>query len=101
MSTEKTPGKKRTFDEFRQAYDKSLIVPQAIETGLKTLGEAWEPEIDFIKRCRVSPQPFAQYRDRYADFIVEVRDSGKASKRVWCGTKAYAQKCRDAANGIG
>lgn len=98
-STKATVG--RDLAAFRQAYDKSLIIPQAIERGLKDLGDAWEPELEFIKRCRVPPVQFAAYRERFADFYVEVRDSGKAAKRVWCGTKAFAAKCRSAADGNG
>jgi hypothetical protein len=101
MTTQKTQGKGKDLAAFRQAYDKSLIVPQAIETGLKTLGEAWEPQIEFINRCGVTPINFSAYRERFADYYVEVRDSGKAPKRVWCGTKSFAQKCRDAADGNG
>jgi hypothetical protein len=91
--------KRDRLQDFRNAYDETITVPKAIDAGLKALGDDYEPELTFIKRCGVSPVKFAAFRDRYTDFWLEVREAGKASKRIWCGTKDFAAKCRKAANG--
>jgi hypothetical protein len=79
---------------FRQAYDKSLIVPAKIETALAALGEDWEPDGAFVKRVGVSNSEFAKYRDQFSDFYIETRPMGKGPVRIWCGTKAFAEACR-------
>lgn len=97
----KPKPKLNDLDSFRKQFDKSVIVPAAIERSLKELGDSWETEADFIKRTRIGTLDFVKFRDRFSDFFLEVREAGKAPKRVWCGTKAFAQKCRDAADGNG
>lgn len=93
MTAKKTTAKTRDFNEFRAAYDKSFIVPNKIRSGLASLGESWEPEAEFIRRCGLCTTDFARYRDEFMDHVVEV--PGKQAKRVWAGTKAYANKLRD------
>jgi hypothetical protein len=99
MTAAKKP--KNDLDSFRNQYDKSVIVPAAIQRGLKELGDTWEKEADFIRRTRVGAIDFARFRDQFLDYVVVVREAGKDSKRVWCGTRGFAQKCREAADGQG
>lgn len=101
MTTPKKTPTKNDLTAFRKSFDKSMIVPTAIERALKELGDGWEKEADFIKRTRIGPIDFSKFRDQFAEFYVEVREAGKATKRIWCGTKAFAQKCREAADGNG
>jgi hypothetical protein len=89
------PASKRGLDDFRKAYDKSLIVPSKIKAGLADLGNAWESEAEFIRRCGVSQSEFGRYREPFlADHAVEVRGRGSRDVRVWAGTKAFATKLR-------
>lgn len=98
----KSPAKGgKDIAAFRQAFDKSVIIPRAIEAGLKTLGPSWEPEGEFIRRCGVAGIDFSKFRDQYAEFYVVVRSAGRSPQRVWCGDKAYAEKLREYANGNG
>lgn len=100
MSTAKKPSK-RDLDSFRAAFDKSVIIPRAIESALKNLGASWEPEGEFIKRVGVAPVDFSKFRDQYADYFAVVRLAGRSPQRVWSGDKQYAEKMRGYANGNG
>ena len=99
MSKVKKSAGGKDLAAFRSAHDKSFIVPQAIRRGLGALGESWEYEQEFIKRCELALTDFGRFRDQFSDFYVEV--GGKTKRRVWAGTKAYAAKLRDAHNGNG
>lgn len=89
-----TVPKGKTFEEFQAAYDPAYIVPRKIKAGLASLGaDAWEYEADFRKRCGInSPNTFAPYRGEFKEFYVEL--PGKNSVRIWCGSKALANKIR-------
>lgn len=78
--------------EFREAHDKSYIIPKRINEALKKLGDGWEYELQFIKVAGLSLTDCAAYRDQFEEHIVVV--GGKNPKRVWCGTKALATKLR-------
>lgn len=91
--TSKAKGK--DIDAFRAAHDKSFITPKRIREGLAALGDSWEYEVEFIKRCQLSNTDFAMYREQFKDFYVEV--GGRSPKRVWAGTKAFANKLRERA----
>jgi hypothetical protein len=93
MKPKSTTGK--DLAAFRAAHDKSFIVPQKIKAGLAALGDSWEYEAEFIKRCGSSQTDFAAYRDEFSDFFIEARGTGKTPKRVWTGTKAFAAKIRE------
>lgn len=83
------------LDAFRKTYDKSLIVPQKIQAALAQLGDAWEVEGDFVKRCGISQTEFGMYKERFvADYVVEVTLKG-TRRRVWAGTKKFAAAMRD------
>jgi len=82
---------------FRSAHDKSFIVPERIKKGLADLGDSWEYEQEFVKRCNLSLADFSRYRDQFADFFVEI--GGKSIRRVWAGSKGFAEKLRTAHNG--
>lgn len=83
---------------FRAAHDKGTIVPKRISAGLAELGDSWEYEADFIRRCGLSTTDFAAYREQFKEFYVETpRASGAArGKRAWAGTKAFAKQLREA-----
>ncbi len=95
--TSARPGSRgKDLESFRAAHDKSYIVPKRIKDGLASLGDSWEYEAEFIKRCALSQVDFAMYRDQFSDFYVETGGSTSSrNKRVWSGTKAFATKLRD------
>lgn len=85
----------KDFESFRAAHDKNFIVPNKIKAGLAALGESWMYEAEFMKSCGISQTDFAAYRDQFAEFYVDV--GGRNPKRVWAGTKAFANKLRGSA----
>jgi hypothetical protein len=92
--TSKTKGK--DLEAFRALHDKSYLVPKRITDGLAELGESWEYEAEFIRRCQLSTTDFANYRDPFLDFAIETGSSGgNRGKRVWCGTKKFAAQLRE------
>jgi hypothetical protein len=95
MALKKTKVKSgKSLEDFRAAHDPNYILPRKIEAALKSLGNSWEYELDFMRRVGVSATQFAAFREQYEDFIVVV-GGARAAKRAWCGTKTYAAKLRE------
>jgi hypothetical protein len=97
MSEKKArPAGGKDLEAFRAAHDKNYIVPARIKKGLSELGESWEYEADFIRRCGLSQTDFAAYRDQFDEFFVDTDGSHRnRGKRVWAGTKPFAAKLRE------
>lgn len=89
-------SKGKDLDAFRSAHDKSFIVPKKIQEGLDALGESWEYEVEFLRRCNTSTTDLAAYRGQFAGYYVEVPLPGRAAsnKRVWAGSKKFAAALR-------
>jgi hypothetical protein len=85
----------KDIDSFRQLHDKNFKVPRQIKAALAELGDAWEYEGEFIKRCGVSVTDFAHFRDQFSDHWLEAKTTSRNTKRVWCGTKKFADKLRE------
>lgn len=89
--------KGKDIQAFRELHDKSYIIPKKINAALAELGDSWEYEADFMKRCQVGSTDLARYREQFSDFHFEVRVMNRSTKRVWCGTKKFAAKLREQA----
>jgi hypothetical protein len=96
VTAKKQSGK--DIEAFRQLHDKNFKVPQKIKAALAELGEAWEYEAEFIKRCGVSNTDFALFRDDFVAHWLEAKTEGRSAKRVWCGTVKLATKLREFAS---
>lgn len=81
----------RSLQEFRAAHDKNFIVPGKIREALKSLGDGWEYEAQFIRLAGISAVDMGNFREQFAEHIVVV----DRTKRVWAGTKATASKLRE------
>ena len=90
-STAKQAG--RGLTDFRAAHDKSFIVPAKIRAGLEALGESWEYEAEFLRRCGLSTTDFSIYRDQFVEFWIQT--GGKSPRRVWAGTVKFAETLRE------
>jgi hypothetical protein len=86
-------AKGKDLETFRSLHDKSFIVPKKIRDGLAALGDSWEYEVEFLKRCSLANQDLAMYRDQFADFYVDT--PGRNPKRVWAGSKKFATQLRE------
>jgi hypothetical protein len=91
-SVTREPTKGRSLAEFRNAYDKSTIIPGKVKAALKALGSGWEYEVDFAKMAGVSLGDLGKFRDQFAEYVVQI---GRDSRRAWAGTKATADAMRD------
>jgi hypothetical protein len=89
----KASAKGRTEDEFSALYDKSVIVPRKIKAALAALGESWEPEVDFLRRCGLSTTDFSRFREPF--MAHSVTTTGTNPKRIWAGTVKFAAKLRE------
>jgi hypothetical protein len=78
----KTAG--RSLTEFKNVYDKDTIVPAKIKEGLADLGQSWEYEVEFVKRCGLSFNDIGNYRDQFPDNWLVIRGDGK---KVWASVK--------------
>lgn len=96
MTAKKQSGK--DIESFRQLHDKNFKVPRKIKAALAELGEAWEYEAEFIKRCGVSNTDFAVFREDFAEHWLEAKSDNRNAKRVWCGTVKLANKLREYAS---
>jgi hypothetical protein len=87
----------RNLEAFRENHDRAFIVPKRIRDGLESLGDSWEYEAEFIRRCGVATHEFSTYRDLFADFCIETPSvNGGRPKRVYAGTRTFAAKLRAA-----
>lgn len=85
-------------DDFKKSYDKSYIIPEKIRAGLAKLKakNGWCEQKDFMILCDIrSPNDLAAYAEPFArDHVVLVPHTDRHQKKVWCGTKAMADKLR-------
>lgn len=80
----------RSLAEFRQSFDKDLIVPEKIRAALAELGsDGWEYEQGFAKLAQLTLNDLGNYRERFIDHVVTIRE-----RRAWAGSKALAAKMR-------
>jgi hypothetical protein len=89
----------KTLADFRSTHDPNVVIPTKIRTALKLMesqgAENWCYELEFLQRASISATQIAQFRDQFAEHIVEVPSvSGKAGKRVWFGSAKVAAKVR-------
>jgi len=84
----KTIGK--SVAEFRAQYDKSFIVPRRVNECLKRMGTTWEYEVNFAQAAGVSTADLSNFRDQYADHIVNLKEG----RRIWAGTRKLAETLR-------
>lgn len=98
MSDKKASSKRvgLTDDDFMRKYDKSFLIPQAIEAGLQSLGDGWLTNDKFAAHCGVSIAALATYRSKYEDHIVYV----EGTKATWWGNRARAAKWRAKLKGL-
>lgn len=91
------PAKGKDLAAFRAAHDRAYIVPNKISAGLLALGDSWEYEGEFLRRCGIASHEMLKFRDQFADFIVEVPRTGSSGhgRRVWAGTRAFAKRLRE------
>lgn len=85
-------SKGRTIEQFSDAHDRSVMIPKKIREGLKQLGDSWEYEAEFLKRCKLPLNGISAYRDQFKDHVVEVAAD---RKRIWAGTVKFATKLRE------
>ena len=74
----------RSLTDFRKAYDKDTIIPSKIKAGLTELGQSWEYESEFVKRCGISFNDMGNYRDQFEGNWMVIRGDGK---KVWSSVK--------------
>jgi hypothetical protein len=90
----------KTLADFHAQYNPDVRIPKLISAALTSLlatgVEAWEYEVDFIRRCGagVGPAMVSTYRDQFAKHIVEVKQGNKNLKRVWFADVKVAAKAR-------
>lgn len=87
--------KTNSVEDFRKLHDKSHIVPEKIQEGLKKLGkDRWLYQADFMKLCGISNgADFNLYCVKFeAEHSVPI--GGSKGKRAWAGSKALADQLR-------
>jgi len=80
----------RSLKDFRELYDKNLIIPRKIRDAIKRLGQnGWAYEIEFVKDAEISQADMGNFREKFSDYVVVLK-----SKRVWAGSPRLAQTLR-------
>lgn len=102
MATKKNTG--RGLDEFRAKHDKKHILLTKIRAGLAELGESYEYERDFSRRCGVATHQIALMRVEFPANVVELHPDGNGriaqaagrsqAKFAWAGTAKFAKAMR-------
>lgn len=79
-------------DDFRNQYDKKVIVPKRVQEGLKTLGlTGWEYVREFLRTNKIQERDWGLFSKDYEHLIVEASDK----KKVICGSKKLADEFRE------
>ncbi len=89
----------KSVADFKALFHEDVKVPAKIKAAIASLAaegpEAWEYEVDFLKRAGVSTTQLAAYRGQFEKFFVAVRETrGKSERRVWFGDSKVADKVR-------
>lgn len=85
-------SKGRNIDQFAESHDRTVIIPKKIKSGLSALGDSWEYESEFIKRCKLSNKDISDYREQFKEHVVDLTAD---RRRAWAGTKRFADKMRE------
>ena len=86
-----TNSKVKTLADFKSAHNRDTIVPQKIKQALTMLGRGgWEYELAFSKMAIIHLSDLGNFRDQFADYIVEL----KGGRRAWAGSVALAKQMR-------
>lgn len=87
---------KGTLEAFRKLHDRAFVARAAIVTALRSLGNAYEYEGDFITRTGLDRPLFARSKEEFVEahsFVPpRIRGLDRAPKRIWCGTAAFRKK---------
>jgi hypothetical protein len=87
-----TVKKGKTLADFRNTYDKATIVPSKVKAAIKEIGASgWEYESQFAKLAGVSLSDLGMFRDEFAGYVVNLRDS----RRAWAGSEKTAKTMRE------
>lgn len=92
--------KPRTADDFRATYDRNVIVPTKIRTGLAALlkigKEHYAKDDEFRSICGLQGAQLAEFRDQFKKhwFITPSIGSSKTPTRVWFGDAKVAARLR-------
>jgi hypothetical protein len=94
---------KKDIAAFRAAFDPNVIIPNKIRDGLAALSkaegpDAWEKEVDFLRRAGINHQTIAPHRDAFKAHIVEAKDKSRPVL-VWFVDAKRAAEMRKALNG--
>lgn len=85
-----SPSIGKSLSEFRETFDKNVIIPRQIREGLKKLGNAWDYEAAFAKACGVSITDISNFRDEFSDNWHSLKREGR---RVW-GSKSMIKSIK-------
>jgi hypothetical protein len=80
-------------------HDINVIIPMKISKALESLAsegpEAWDYEADFVRRASISQTHLGQFRDQFADHVVETPHlQGRQPRKVWFADPKIAAKVR-------
>lgn len=73
---------KKDLAAFRAAFDPNVIIPNKIRAAFESLAkaegpDAWEKEVDFMRRAGINHQTIAPHRDTFKAHIVEAKDKSR------------------------
>lgn len=86
----KTAG--RPVSEALGIYDKSTYIPQRIRSGVEKIGAGcYLLEGELQRLCDIkNAADFGRFREKFAEFFVEVPGPNRRPHRLWFGSKKDA-----------
>jgi len=88
-------SKGKDLTAFKKQYDKKAINRAKVKAALKTLGNRWEYESEFVRACKMASHELANLRADFADYVLCVPSAGGNTRFIWCGTAKLAAQCRE------
>ncbi len=97
------PKVKKGLAEFRAQFDPNVIIPNKIRAAFKSLAkdegpDAWEKEVDFLRRAGINHQTIAPHRDAFKAHLVEAKDKSRPVL-IWFVDVKRAAEMRKALGG--
>lgn len=94
-----TAKSKKDKQAFRDMFDPNVIIPNKIRAAFAALAkeegpEAWETEVDFLRRAKLNAQAVGPHREAFKAHTVEGKNTNRKPVTIWFADPKHAADMR-------
>lgn len=95
-------AKGKTLEAFVELHDRNTGLRRRVQLALEDLGDSWEYEGEFTRRCRISNSDWTALAQQIPAHVVAIgpQPGHPRGRRIIAGTKAFAGKLRVQAKAV-